>query len=181
MKIVRLPAVAHKDSGGWEDKQLRCCGFAATPQLHFSVFLKKRGHCDRNAVKWSKLLLTNRFLSRPQRQRSGATSYCYPRFPPAPSPYAAASLAALGDYAAGTAPAPPSFLSIPLFSLSPRVRRTPTLLNYGMRTTRKPRLRPRSLGVPLLRYETRQNLASLSQQPPRITRSDPDDAPCGLV
>ena len=50
-----------------------------------------------------------------------------------------------------------------------------------LRSTRKPRKLLRSKGESPLRYAERQSLAMRIQQPPRITRYEPDVAPVGSV
>lgn len=54
-------------------------------------------------------------------------------------------------------------------------------INYGRRTTRNPRMLPRTPRKAPLRLATRQWEALLLQPPPRFTRADPDDEPIGLV
>ena len=81
-----------------------------------------------------------------------------------------------GSYGRGSAFAP-SGPSLQLRKTCLRLRRYLTEL----RTTRKPRQLLRLDGESQLRFADRQPPAALSQLPPRTTRSEPPDGPCGSL
>ena len=57
----------------------------------------------------------------------------------------------------------------------------PFLFRKNYRTMRKPRRMLRRSGTSSHRTKTRQSLARLRQLPPRRTRNEPEEGPCGLI
>ena len=85
-----------------------------------------------------------------------------------------AGMALLGCRPFGPSPPRSGFLSTSAVIL-------PSLAHCCLKPTRKPMTLLRVLGLPVVRAAERRNVPALFQDPPRITREEPDAGPLGSV